>query len=116
MYNKPAEDSELVVCNNPGKKIYDTGQPGLQARRHSCKAFHRYGVVHIGLPHQRSETVTTHPPPATKTGNLGAILIRHIIPYNVSQQDLVNRTEKIGQVSLLSQAIILTDPSRQSVF
>jgi hypothetical protein len=47
LYNKPAEDSELVECNNPGKKIKDTGQPGLEARRHLCKALHRYGCAHI---------------------------------------------------------------------
>src|SRR5262252_6919540 len=55
VYNQPAEDSELVECNNPGKKINDTGQPGLEARRHSCKAFHRYGCAHIRLSDDQRE-------------------------------------------------------------
>jgi hypothetical protein len=55
VYYKPAEDSELVECNNPGKKINDTGQPGLEARRHPCQAFHRYGCAHIRFSDDQRE-------------------------------------------------------------
>jgi hypothetical protein len=57
VYNQPAEDSELVECNNPGKKINDTGQPGLEARRHSCKTFHRYGCAHFVFPATRARSL-----------------------------------------------------------
>jgi hypothetical protein len=39
VYNKPAEDRELVERNKPSEQIKDTGQPGLEAWRRFCNPF-----------------------------------------------------------------------------
>jgi hypothetical protein len=45
VYNKPAEDRELVERNKPSEQIEDTGNPGLETRRCFRNPFYQFSAL-----------------------------------------------------------------------